>query len=140
MLLYAQPLVRIAALKTTAIDATDDEVRITLGADAAPVPVPFAEMLTDHLHNRTNLRTGAAMASNPWLFPGRNAGKHLDPQTIQMRLHNRGISVLGARNSALQNLVAEIPPPVVANLLGYSHTCTQYHAQLAAQPWARYVT
>ncbi len=99
----------------------------------------FAEMLTDHLHNRTNLRTCAAMASNPWLFPGRNAGKHLDPQTIQMRLHNRGISVLGARNSALQNLVAEIPPPVVANLLGYSHTCTQYHAQLAAQTWARYV-
>ena len=91
MLLYAQPLVRIAALKTTAIDATDDEVRITLGADAAPVPVPFAEMLTDQLHNRTNLRTGAAMASNPWLFPGRNAGKHLDPQTIQMRLHNRGM-------------------------------------------------
>ena len=69
VLLYAQPLVRIAALKTTAIDATDDEVRITLGADAAPVPIPFAQMLTDHLHNRTNLRTGAAMASNPWLFP-----------------------------------------------------------------------
>jgi len=56
-------------------------------------------MLTDHLRNRTNLRTGAGMASNPWLFPGRNTGKHLDPQTMQMRLHNRGISVLGARNS-----------------------------------------
>ena len=97
-------------------------------------------MLTDHLRNRTNLRTGAGMASNPWLFPGRNTGKHLDPQTMQMRLHNRGISVLGARNSALQNLVAEIPPPVVAHLLGYSHSCTQYHAQLAAQPWSRYVT
>ena len=95
-------------------------------------------MLTDHLRNRTNLRTGAGMASNPWLFPGRNTGKHLDPQTMQMRLHNRGISVLGART--LQNLVAEIPPPVVAHLLGYSHSCTQYHAQLAAQPWSRYVT
>ena len=59
---------------------------------------------------------------------------------MQMRLYNRGISVRGARNSALQNLVAEIPPPVVANLLGYSHTCTQYHAQLAAQPWSHYVT
>ncbi|OBR98714.1 recombinase XerD [Mycobacterium gordonae] len=139
LLLYAQPLVKVAALKTTAVDVTDDGVRISLGAAPAPVPVPFAEMLTDHLHNRTNLRTGAAMASNPWLFPGRNAGKHLDPQTMQMRLNDRGISVLGARNSALQNLVAEIPPPVVANLLGYSHTSTQYHAQLAAQPWARYV-
>ena len=63
------------------------------------IAVPFAAMLTDHLRNRTNLRTGAGMASNPWLFPGRNTGKHLDPQTMQMRLHNRGISVLGARNS-----------------------------------------
>lgn len=139
LLLYAQPLVKVAALKTTAVDVTDDGVRISIGADAAPVPVPFAGLLTVHLHNRTNLRTGAAMASSPWLFPGRNAGKHLDPQTMQMRLNDRGISVLGARNSALQNLVAEIPPPVVANLLSYSHTSTQYHAQLAAQPWARYV-
>ena len=40
----------------------------------------------------------------------------------------------------LQNLVTEIPPPVVAHLLGYSHNCTQRHAQLAAQPWSRYVT
>jgi hypothetical protein len=24
--------------------------------------------------------------------------------------------------------------------LGYSHNCTQRHAQLAAQPWSRYVT
>lgn len=140
LLLYAQPLVKVAALKTTAIDATDDGMRITLGADAAPVPAPFAELLTEHLDNRTNLRTGAATATNPWLFPGRNAGKHLEPQTIQMRLLNRGISVLGARSSALQNLVAEIPPPVVANLLGYSHSCTQRHAQLGAQTWARYVT
>jgi len=69
VLLYAQPLVRIAALKTTAIDATDYEVRITLGAYAAPVPVPFAEMLTDPLHIRTNLRTGAATASTPGSFP-----------------------------------------------------------------------
>jgi hypothetical protein len=140
LLLYAQPLVRIAALKTTAVDLADDEVRLSLGADPVPVPNPFAAMLTDHVHNRTNLRTGTGMIANPWLFPGRNAGKHLDPQTIQVRLHSRGISVLGARNSALQNLVAEIPPPVVAHLLGYSHNCTQYHAQRAAQPWSRYVT
>jgi hypothetical protein len=38
-----------------------------------------------------------------------------------MALRTLGINLLGARNSALQNLVAEIPPPVVAHLLGYSH-------------------
>ena len=45
LLLYAQPLVRIVALKTTAVDVTDDEMRISLGAAPAPVPVPFADML-----------------------------------------------------------------------------------------------
>ncbi len=57
-----------------------------------------------------------------------------------LKLRTLGINLLGARNSALQNLVAEIPPPVVAQLLSYSHNCTQRHAQLAAQPWSRYVT
>lgn len=61
-------------------------------------------------------------------------------QTMMLRLRNRGINLLGARNSALRNLVAEIPPPVVAHLLGYSNNCTQRHAQLAAQPWSRYAT
>jgi hypothetical protein len=48
-----------------------------------------------------------------------------------LKLRTMGISVLGERNSALHNLVAEIPPAVVAQLLGCSDNCTQHHAQLA---------
>jgi hypothetical protein len=80
------------------------------------------------------------MVANPWLFPGYHPGKHLDAQTIMLRLRKLGINLLGARNSALQNLVAEVPPPLVADLLGYSYQVTQRHADLAAQPWSRYVT
>jgi hypothetical protein len=137
VLLYAQPLVKIAALKTTAIDITPHETLISLGAEPIPVPEPFAGMLKDHLNNRPNLRTGGGMAATPWLFPGHRPGKHLDTQTMLSAL---GISVLGARNSALRNLVADVPPPVVANLLGYSHNCTQYHAEQAGHRWSRYVT
>ena len=140
LLLYGQPMVKIVALQTTAIVLTPHETRISLGAEPAPVPEPFAGMVKKHLHNRSNLRTAGGMASTPWLFPGQNPGKHLDTQTMMHRLRNLGINLLGARNSALRNLVAEIPPPVVAHLLGYSNSCTQYHAQLAAQPWSRYVT
>ncbi|HUH70510.1 MAG TPA: recombinase XerD [Mycobacterium sp.] len=140
LLLYAQPLVKIAALQTTAIVLTPHETRISLGAEPVPVPEPFAGMLKDHLRSRPNLRTAGGMAATPWLFPGNYPGKHLDPQTMMLRLRNRGINLLGARNSALRSLVTDIPPPVVANLLGYSNNCTQRHAQLAAQPWSRYVT
>jgi hypothetical protein len=38
-----------------------------------------------------------------------------------MRLRWLGINLLGARNSALDNLVAEVPPPLIAELLGYSY-------------------
>lgn len=121
----------------TAIDLTPHETRISLGAESIPVPEPFASMLTDHLKNRPNLRTGGGMVATPWLFPGHRSRKHLDPHTMIMSLRNMGINLLGARNSALQNLVAEIPPAVVAQLLGYSHNCTQHHAQLAGQRWSR---
>ena len=50
---------------------------------------------------------------------------------------SRGI---GGRNAALKNLVAEVPPPLVAELLGYSHQVTQRHAEMASQRWSRYVT
>ena len=33
----------------------------------------------------------------------------------------------------------EVPPPLVAELLGYSYNVTQRHAEIAARPWARYV-
>jgi hypothetical protein len=60
------------------------------------------------------------MVANPWLFPGYHPGTHLDPQSIMLRLRKLGVDLLGGRNSALQNLVAEVPPPLVAELLGYS--------------------
>ena len=139
LLLYAQPLVRIAALPTSAVVIAPTETRISLGTEPVPVPEPFAGVLTHHLHNRPNLRTAGGMIATPWLFPGHRPGKHLDTQTIMMRLRWLGINLLGARNSALGNLVAEVPPPLVAELLGYRYQVTQRHAELAAQPWSRYV-
>jgi hypothetical protein len=67
-------------------------------------------------------------------------GRHLTAQTIITRLRSLGINLLGARNTALQSLAVEVPPPLVAELLGYSYNVAQRHAEIAAQPWARYVT
>jgi hypothetical protein len=55
MLLYAQRLIRIAALKTTAI-VTPQELRISLGAEPIPVPEPFAGIPRFRLHSRPSLR------------------------------------------------------------------------------------
>ena len=140
LLLYAQPLTKIAALQTTAVVSVDGDTRIMLGQEPIPLPQLFADMLHRHLATRPNLRTAGGVAVSPWLFPGVLPGRHLTAQSITTRLRSLGINLLGARNTALQSLAAEVPPPLVAELLGYSYNVVQRHADIAAQPWARYVT
>ena len=120
LLLFAQPLTRIAALPTSAVTITDDDVQISLGREPIPVPQPFADMLIAHTGSRPNLRAAGGIATSPWLFPGFSAGRHVDPQLIRERFERLGIDLLGARNTTLQSLVGAAPPPVVAELLGYS--------------------
>lgn len=139
LLLYAQPLTKIAALQATAVTDLDGETRIALGEEPIPVPEPFASQLNYHHRNRPNLRTAGGTTGTPWLFPSNRPGRHLDPQSIMMRLRWLGVELLGSRNTALQELVSEVPPPLVAEMLGYSYQVTQRHAELAGTNWAKYV-
>jgi hypothetical protein len=54
------------------------------------------------------------------------------------RLREIGINLSGAGNASLRALVAEVPAPLVAEMLGYSYQVTQKHATAAAEPWSRY--
>ena len=137
LLLYAQPLVKIASLQTTDIVIAPDELRLALGNEPVPVPAPFADLLNEHLTHRPNLRTTAGTASD-WLFPGYRPGTHLHPNTLMDRIRSLGVDLLGARNAALRALVTEVPPPLVAEMLGYIYQVAHRHAELAANPYARY--
>ncbi len=137
LLLYAQPLVRVAKLRTDAIE-TNGNMRITFGAHPVPVPEPFAELLREHLASRPNLRTGAGTQSQ-WLFPGTRAGQPLHPNGIMGRLRRLGIDLRGARNAALDEHLLASPPPMVADALGYSHQIAFLHADAAGDAWSRYV-
>lgn len=83
------------------------------------------------------MRTGSTSGSE-WLFPGYRPGQHIHPNTLMERLREIGIDLLGARNASLRALVTEVPPPLVAEMLGYSYQVTQKHATAAAQLMSRY--
>ena len=104
------------------------------------MPEPFASQLNYHRYNRPNLRTAGGAIGTPWLFPSIRPGRHIDPQAIMQRLRALGVNLLGSRNTALQELVSEIPAPLVAEMLGYSDQVTQKHAAEAGTTWSRYVT
>ncbi|MET3143967.1 UNVERIFIED_ORG: hypothetical protein ABIB19_002069 [Arthrobacter sp. UYEF10] len=138
LLLYAQPVVKIAAMKSTDVIITPDGPRLSLGeGDPSPVPEPFASVLVEHLASRPNMRTGSS-AGSEWLFPGYRPGRHIHPNTLMERLRELGIDLLGARNASLRGLVKEVPAPLVAEMLGYSYQVTQKHAAATAEPWSRY--
>jgi hypothetical protein len=139
LLLYAQPVVKIAAMKSADVISTPYGLRLSLGErDTVPVPEPFASLLREHLASRPNLRT-AGGADSKWLFPGYRPGRHIHPDTLMVRLRKLGIKLLGARNSALRGLVSEVPAPLVAEMLGYSYQVTQKHAAATAAPWSKYI-
>ncbi|GAA4668743.1 hypothetical protein GCM10023197_25290 [Gordonia humi] len=135
ILLYAQPLKAVVRLRREAV-LDGVPMTIAFGTHPVDVPEPFADLVRQLLRHRTNLRiTGE---DTPWLFPGRHADTHMFPDTVMHRLRKIGMSNLGARNSALNDLVIECPPPIVADALGYSHQVAFHHAELAGETWARY--
>ena len=76
--------------------------------------------------------------NSTWLFPGTNAGQHITEQMLMKRLRSLGIDITAARNGALHDLIKEIDPTSLADLLGYTPKTMNIHATRAAVPMATY--
>jgi len=137
ILLYAQPVSRIVRLTIDDILHDGDHTLLRLGEPPTPVPEPLAGLLRAYLENRPNMTTAASSASR-WLFPGRRAGQAMDPGSIRDLLQEIGIPAQSCRTAAIRELVLQMPPPVVAQALGYHHNSTTRIAAEAGTPWAGY--
>jgi len=137
ILLYAQPLTKVARLSIDDITTADGQMLIRLGDPPAPVPPPFDTLISQYLAERPNLTT-ATNAGSPWLFPGRRAGQPLHPTTFRLRLHRLGIPNLTGRSRALREMLLQAPPAVVAGMLGYSADKAEAIAAETGATWKRY--
>jgi len=70
----------------------------------------------------------------PWLFPGLHPGSPVLPATISHRLARIGVNTVTSRASALLQLAGELPPTVVADLLGLRPKTAVAWSQLAGRP------
>ena len=139
ILLYAQPLTRIARLRIDDVIRDGDHTLLRLGDPPVPVPAPFDDLLTTYVASRSNLTTATNRHSR-WLFPGRRADQPLHPTSMRLRLQRLEIPNLNGRSRAIRELLLQAPPAVVARMLGYD---TQHAEQLAIEAgttWTRYAT
>jgi hypothetical protein len=70
--------------------------------------------------------------------PGLHPGQPVLPATISHRLARIGVDTVTGRASALLQLAGELPPTVVADLLGLRPKTAIAWGQLAGRPWAAY--
>lgn len=139
LVLYAQPLSRVASLQIDAITEVEGDLHLTFNEIPVLILEPFAELVRTHLAHRAPSRT-RDVETSPWLFPGGRAGTHINCSYLMTKIRDLGINLLAAKNRALDDLVTEMPPPLVADLLGYSYQVTTQHAASAGNTFAHYPT
>nr|GLK35386.1 hypothetical protein GCM10017611_22380 [Rhodococcus wratislaviensis] len=142
VLLYGQIPTRIVEL-TTAHLSTDTRGGSFLRLHDRPVLLPpaLAALITE-LTNRPEHRRSAASAPSTtpqWLFPGRRPGSHLDPGRLALLLRRAGFAVRSARGAALAALAADLPAPVLADLLGISIGAATRWSAVAARDYTDYL-
>ena len=136
-LLFAQPLARICQMTADQVHK-QPEGHLTVTFDTVPVELP--EPL-----DRLVLAQVAApgQASYPpgdqrWLFPGAVPGRHLSTGVIRSKLVARGIHPAQSRKAAMFQLAANIPTPILAELLGLGTNTAVRWSTLAARDWPQY--
>jgi len=136
VVLYAQPLSRIATLTRNDILTLDDRVQLRLGPDPLDLPEPLARLIRTLPVPRR--RSTAQQLPNPWLFAGGHAGKHIDANSLGARLSRIGVAPRRMRLAAAEQLTREVPPAMLAGVLGLRIGTAVQHASRSGGNWTNY--
>jgi hypothetical protein len=143
VLLYGQTPSRIVELTTDRITEKKQHTFLTLDRQPVLLPPRLADLvrqLAEHDPCRRRPITERPGAPRTWLFPGGTPGRHADPGRLTKLLNEQlDIVVRPARNSALTAMAADLPAPVLAELLGVHLTTAGRWGALVKRDWSSYV-
>jgi hypothetical protein len=138
VVLYAQPVTRIAKLRRSDVVYEDGETYVRLGKELMPIAEPLGQVLRELPWRRQVGPSGKVEAASEWLFPGRQAGLHLHPEYLRRRLGELGIVCRASRNAALLQLGGQLPAAVIADKLNVHRSTADRWVKMAGGDWARY--
>jgi hypothetical protein len=138
LLLYGQPLTRIAAMTTSQITRRSGETFLRLGRHDVPVPGPLASAVVQLISGGRSYRGVGSPPATTWLFPGHLPGRPITPARLGERLRAIGIYAQTGRRAALLDLAAQLPAAVLADLLGLHQTTAAKWMHQAGGDWSRY--
>jgi hypothetical protein len=143
ILLYAQVPSKIVTLTTEHITRTGANTYLALDAQPVLVPPRLADLLT-RLADSTPTGRRPLIEHRPHqdrlLFPGSHPGRPMDPDRLSRQLSSSlGLRIRPARNAALCALAADLPAPVLADLLGLHITTAVKWVRLVRRDWTDYL-
>lgn len=136
VVLYAQPLTRIAALTIDDVRRADGHTTLAIGGVDLELPEPFAT-LAGELPRRRRHGVGDQLPTR-WLFPAARPDRHVTHQALSARLRRLGIRPRQARLAAINQLAAELPPALLAQSIGISAGTAARWAGHAGGNWTAY--
>jgi len=138
VVLYAQPLARVARLGVEDISELGSSLMIRFGDHPVALPPALAELVRQLLADRKGQAAIEVPGESAWLFPGASPGKPITVGRLRKRLGSIGVAVRQCRNAAKLQLAAALPPSVLADLLGFHISTAAGWFQLAGGDWAGY--
>jgi hypothetical protein len=138
VLLYAQPVARVARLTTGHVTASGATVQIRLGPAPITLPEPVAGLARQFLDGKHGHATIGAAGPSPWLFPGGQPGRPVSSGHLGQRLKDLGIHPGQARSTALFQLASELPAALLARMLGIHIDVATTWQRISAGDWMAY--
>ncbi|MFH9201796.1 hypothetical protein ACH4KO_08850 [Streptomyces anulatus] len=136
--LYALPLTRIVELTEDQFHTADDgHAYLTISHHPVLLPPKLARLVDTQLRAPTALRQPPAMAK--FLLPGLVPGRPRNPAGLADTMKRHRLPARAARNTAMMEALSDLPPLVVADLIGISPVTANRWARLAGDTWSDYL-
>ncbi|WP_165068698.1 hypothetical protein [Marisediminicola senii] len=123
---------RIAALRVENFTIRDGTAQVRLGSVALELPnvaAPWIEAIQQGVPLKR--RFGGSSERSEWVFPGYRHGNHVLASSLAVQLRDAGVSPALAHQVSAAVIITQVPPAVVARILGiHLTTAAQWH-QLA---------
>ncbi|WP_326763421.1 hypothetical protein OG978_01380 [Streptomyces sp. NBC_01591] len=135
--LYALPLTRIVELTEDHISRDQEHTYLAVNQHPFVLPPKLARLIDDQLRHSTPRHS--IPAGRRYLLPGQSPGRLRNPLGLADTLRHHGLSARAARNTAMMDALVDLPPMVIADLLGIHPKTAERWATLAGGNWSEYL-
>lgn len=139
IMLYGIHIGQVIALHRDDVIQEHGNVLITLGGTRLIIPPRLAQLLVQLPRPTSQPAVQAPPGARIPLFPGLVPGLPAVSSRFSQRLKEHGLLARGGRNTALVSLAADLPAPILADLLGLHIATAVRWVKYAKRDWHSYV-